>query len=171
MQTYGPKKEFPARDNLELYLITCIRFFKILYVQYGCDGLYAYNAGEKQLLNNNIPDITYIYKYNVSIHVNNLFSELEDIASHRKERELAELKENYAKALEELYGLQWKILNRSRFNKESRSLLLFRRHYPQEGILYDPRKRLIQALHIRRMVIRQDITNDKSIDIALSCKE
>jgi len=67
MALFGPKSTdgHVVIDNIDLYLITCINYFKYLYSRFNCDALYAYNAGESKYVTDRIPTSTYSYKYKI----------------------------------------------------------------------------------------------------------
>jgi hypothetical protein len=155
MKTFGPLSTYKAKDDIELWLITCIRYFKYLYSRYECDGLYAYNAGERAYLSNNIPDITYIYKYRIKVYVSDILSNLYDIARENQRLRHIEETEEFRLRLKEFNaGLigQHKFL----FSGEvSGHILQSTIDAPHKvKINYDPRKRFINSLVLRRFVIQ-----------------
>jgi hypothetical protein len=64
---FGPKATdaHTVIDEIDFYLILGINYFKSLYKQYGCDAIYAYNAGEDRYTHDRIPRSTYRYKYDI----------------------------------------------------------------------------------------------------------
>jgi hypothetical protein len=176
MRVYGPVKEFEAQDWIEKYLITCIRFFKYLYLKYGCDALYAYNAGETSYSSGNIPKSTYIYKYRIKCYVDGFTDSLYEIAERnrvwRHEQLIAELKRDIAELKAEMASHY----NGARL-RHLIELFLLQMEYPnlreenwilvQNENLYDPRKRYALEIASKVYFIMSSAINDKSVLNAL----
>lgn len=77
-------------NHISVYLVTCINLFKSLFEKYGCDAVYAYNAGEGRLLRNTIPNMTYNYKFVVKTILDDY---IESAYSFKRKRDEA-LKKN-----------------------------------------------------------------------------
>ncbi|MDR3303766.1 MAG: hypothetical protein LBS86_05080 [Treponema sp.] len=81
MTRFGPLEEYPAQDKLELYLITCIRFYQYLCRRYGYENSIAiYNAGETQYIRHNIPLTTQHYVARVHKYLSEYTDALIEIA-------------------------------------------------------------------------------------------
>jgi hypothetical protein len=167
MRVFGPLDEYKAKDNIELWLITCIRYFKYLYSRYGCDALYAYNAGERAYIQNRIPDITYRYKYRISLYVSDILSSLYDIAEENKRLRI----------LDEIEMIKIKHEQFKEDLKESRKVSLKNEVYGHWLHLtldtpynmkysYDPRRRFIKNLVLRRFAI-PTLRNNKMVENTL----
>jgi hypothetical protein len=169
MNIFGPLEEYKAQDDIELWLITCIRYFKYLYSRYGCDALYAYNAGERAYIQNRIPDITYKYKYRISLYVSDILSELYDIAKENRRlkciEEIAMIKERlrlYEERMKERHEI--KVLYKDLGDRHRLHSIL---DTPYEvKINYDPRRRFITNLVLRRFAI-PTVRNNKMIENTL----
>jgi hypothetical protein len=176
MRVYGPLKEFEAQDWVEKYLITCIRFFKYLYLKHGCDALYAYNAGETSYSSGNIPKLTYIYKYRVKCYVDGFTDELYEIAERNKalrhEQLMAEIRRDIASLKAEIASHR----DGTRL-RHLIELFLLQEEYPfvREGYqdlvknenLYDPRKRYALEVASKVYFVVSSANNDKSVLNAL----
>jgi hypothetical protein len=167
MKRYGPQEDFLCADRMELYLIACIQYFKDLYLKYGCDGLYAYNAGENGYLRNKIPTSTYIYKYMVKKNVDLATKRLYEIArTNRQSRENAYHEKRYTfiqgelkRGAEQIKLLSLESILGKKINK------LGKMRY-EHIINYDPKKRFIAAIH-QRFVTLLSQGNDAAMENAL----
>lgn len=102
MDNFGLKDEsYVLVDDVELYLIVCINFYKYLYSQYGADASYCYNCGEGKYINLKIPNSTYRYVRRINECVEKFIYESNAVAKARIERE-REL-EQFIKDLERTY--------------------------------------------------------------------
>jgi hypothetical protein len=166
MKEYGPDKIVIPQNDIELYLIACINYFRYLYSRYGCDGIYAYNAGETKFLNNTIPYQTYVYKRLVKRYIMEYYDILYDL---NKKNRIIKTKKRY----EELKNtLKTKI-------EEWNQIVKFNhRYYHDAGrenmynnfgysilisLFYDPRKRMVSELSLRRFIIT-GLTNSDDIE-------
>jgi hypothetical protein len=92
MNQFGPIDEYPAKDAVELYLITCIRYYQYLCKRYGYEnGATIYNAGEAQYARRSIPASTRYYVSRVNKYITDYINELHAIA--RKNVRLREREE------------------------------------------------------------------------------
>jgi hypothetical protein len=81
MKQFGPIDEYPAKDAVELYLITCIRYYQYLCKRYGYEnGATIYNAGEAQYAGRSIPTSTRYYVSRVNKYITDYINELHAIA-------------------------------------------------------------------------------------------
>jgi hypothetical protein len=81
MNQFGPIDEYPAKDTVELYLITCIRYYQYLCKRYGYEnGATIYNAGESQYARRTIPSSTRYYVNRVNKYITEYTSALHAIA-------------------------------------------------------------------------------------------
>lgn len=91
---FSPKKSdgfnYNASDDMERYMIMCIKLYKALYKSYGNDACYCYNGGEGRYLNDKIPASTYGYQRRMSKEITNIVGELEEKANSHVKIELAE---------------------------------------------------------------------------------
>jgi hypothetical protein len=165
MDKYGPVNEFEAKDKIELYLIACIRLFKDLYLRYGCDAFYAYNAGER-CIPAGIPDSTYVYKYVVKQRINKVLDRLYGIAEdnraarqrHFYEKQkrfiLGELEKALARHSSDILEGSSIYRSKARQSRYTGDYCLF------SSINYDPRKRFAGTPNPRRFVIRSKNTGE-----------
>lgn len=97
---FSPKKSdgfnYNADDNMERYMIMCIKLYKTLYKSYGNDACYCYNGGEGRYLKNRIPASTYGYQRRMSKEITTIVDKLEEKANLRVKLKL-ELVENLKK--------------------------------------------------------------------------
>jgi hypothetical protein len=168
MNAYKPDEAFPPKDTIELYLIICINYFKYLYTQYSCDGLYAYNAGEKNYLRDKIPFQTYLYKYKIKQYVSEYFDTLYILAEknyREKQRKYYEELENKLKNRDTKYRFTYC------FNKEYDDTVTQDKcktnYLIVPGLIYDPRKKIIEKLSLRHFVIKT-LDNPEDIENALT---
>lgn len=88
MWNFGPKEEdeyqYDKEDDLELYLITCIKLYKSLYLKYGDNAAYCYNGGEGRYLRHKLPYSTFIYKKCVNEKLNIIKNRLDEIKDARE---------------------------------------------------------------------------------------
>lgn len=88
MWRFGPSindsYSYDASDELEIYLIICIKLYKSLYLKYGDNATYCYNGGEGRYLRGRLPYSTYIYKKNVNEKLNQIKERLEEIKDSRE---------------------------------------------------------------------------------------
>jgi hypothetical protein len=153
MKVYGPGNDYPHSDKLELYLIACIQYFKDLYLKYGCDSLYAYNAGERSYVLNKIPDSTYIYKYMVKKHIANISKMLYELAyTNRLIRENAyrERQIQFLSSEIERMATSLRTINTESLNGRDIDILGKRRY--THTINYDPKKKFITSINLRRII-------------------
>jgi hypothetical protein len=168
MRLFGPKEELKAQDDIELWLITCVRYFIYLYDLYGCDALYAYNAGERAYLSNAIPDGSYRYKYSVKEHTLDVLTQLYSIAESNRIKRSRDKFEREIELFEKEKNM-WKNMSKkleqefSPFYTCPMSFSLI----DTVELLYDPRKRFINKIILRRFILLSVITNDKRIANAL----
>lgn len=91
---FSPKKSdgfnYNASDDMEKYMIMCIKLYKALYKSYGNDACYCYNGGEGRYLNDKIPASTYGYQRRMSKEITTIVNELEEKANNHVKLELAE---------------------------------------------------------------------------------
>lgn len=91
MYRFGPNEKdlykYNINDEEELYLITCINFYKALRKLYGDDAAYCYNCGETRYRRGQIPKASYNYKKNMATYVTKIISEINDIKEKRIELE------------------------------------------------------------------------------------
>lgn len=91
---FSPKKSdgfnYNASDDMERYMIMCIKLYKALYKSYGNEACYCYNGGEGRYLNDKIPASTYGYQRRMSKEITNIVDELEEKANSHVKIELAE---------------------------------------------------------------------------------
>jgi hypothetical protein len=81
MSRFGPLEEYPAKDKLELYLITCIRFYQYLCQRYGYDNSASiYNAGETKYIKHDISLVTHYYVARVNKYLAEYTDALSEIA-------------------------------------------------------------------------------------------
>jgi hypothetical protein len=159
MDVYGPTPDFAPHDRISLYLITCINYFKDLYLRYGCDALYAYNAGEYSYINNTIPDSTYIYKYQVKRIIDKLIDSLyvlsienkrirnkvamEEIRLKlKKEAEFIKLRNSW-----DLLNIVYRLTHDAYFGKPLGG------HVVYQQILYDPRRKILKTIDLHSFYI------------------
>ncbi|MDR1325461.1 MAG: hypothetical protein LBK00_05435 [Treponema sp.] len=92
MSQFGPLDEYPAKNTMELYFITCIRYYRYLCQRYGYEnGATIYNAGEAQYARRTIPVSTRYYADRVNKYITDYTSELHAIAKkNEKTREREE---------------------------------------------------------------------------------
>lgn len=87
MDRFGPKHtdiyKYDTTDEDELYLITCINFYKALRNIYGDDAAYCYNCGEMRYKRGQIPTSSYNYKKKMSNYVTSIISEIEEVKQER----------------------------------------------------------------------------------------
>jgi hypothetical protein len=169
MENYAPHGDFIVKDDIELWLITCIKFFKSLFLRYGCNGVYAYNAGERKLIEWDIPDSTYLYKHRVSVCVGEFIEELRILSKENRAREHNRLKrevERSMKALKEKsffrFGLSIPLYkNTVASNKNTLRL-------PGE-IIYDPRRKYGgPVVYLRRFYLYPNISDADEINNCFS---
>ena len=93
MRQFGPLDEYPAKDTMELYLITCIRYYQYLCQRYGYEnGATIYNAGETRYVRRAVPASTRYYVNRVNKYITDYIHELHAIAQkNEKTREREEL--------------------------------------------------------------------------------
>ena len=93
MNRFGPNKndiyKYDTEDEEELYLITCIKFYKALRNLYGDDAAYCYNCGEARYRRGQIPSASYNYKKKMSRYVSDIISEIEAMKHDREDFENA----------------------------------------------------------------------------------
>jgi hypothetical protein len=167
MRRYGPKADFECADKLELWLITCIQYFKELYLKYGCDGFYAYNAGEQGYLRNKLPTSTYMYKYMVKKNIDLATKRLYDIAStNRILREAADRERQQRFITGELARFAELLRLFSSESRYAQRIENFENGRYEHIINYDPKKKFIAAIHLRT-VIFLSLRNDAAMDNAL----
>ena len=91
---FSPKESdgfnYNVSDNMERYMIMCIKLYKALYKSYGNDACYCYNGGEGRYLNNKIPTSTYGYQRRMSKEITTIVDKLEEKANIHIKLELAE---------------------------------------------------------------------------------
>lgn len=91
---FSPKESdgfnYDTSDNMERYMIMCIKLYKSLYKSYGNDACYCYNGGEGRYLNNKIPTSTYGYQRRMSKEITIIVDKLEEKANIHVKLELAE---------------------------------------------------------------------------------
>lgn len=91
---FSPKESdgfnYNASDNMERYMIMCIKLYKSLYKSYGNDACYCYNGGEGRYLNDRIPASTYGYQRRMSKEITIIVDKLEEKANIHVKLELAE---------------------------------------------------------------------------------
>lgn len=91
MNRFGPSDKdlykYDTEDEEELYLITCIKFYKALRSIYGDDAAYCYNCGEMRYRRGQIPQSTYNYKKKMSSYVTEIISEINYVKEKRTELE------------------------------------------------------------------------------------
>jgi hypothetical protein len=81
MNRFGPIEEYPAKDKLELYLITCIRFYQYLCHRYGYENSPSiYNAGETKYIKHDISLVTHYYVARVNKYLTEYTDTLSEIA-------------------------------------------------------------------------------------------
>jgi hypothetical protein len=172
MKTHGPLEEFKAKNEIELWLITCIRYFIYLYSRYGCDALYVYNAGERAYLRNKIPDVTYRYKYNIKNYVLSYSDMLYKIAhANYKTREMQRilnLIEDVVTKQKEKESLKENILSKIIANQDKSSLHNNSIGINNNDLAYDPKKRFIMVILLRYFSLQSTIDEDKEIEYALN---
>lgn len=95
MYRFGPKCSI--EDDIELYLVTCINYFKAMYNIYGINAIYTYNCGETKYVQNKIPKSTISYNEKVMYYLDFFYSKLVDIYNERIEKEKRILLEKKAK--------------------------------------------------------------------------
>lgn len=88
MWRFGPREndeyQYNKEDELELYLITCIKLYKSLYLKYGDNATYCYNGGEGRYLRHRLPYSTFIYKKSVNEKLNQIKDRLDEIKDARE---------------------------------------------------------------------------------------
>ncbi|MDR2418528.1 MAG: hypothetical protein LBD79_05695 [Treponema sp.] len=85
MRQFGPLNEYPAREMVELYLITCIRYYQYLCQRYGYEnGAIIYNAGETRYVRRAVPLSTRYYVNRVNKYITDYTNELYAIAQKNK---------------------------------------------------------------------------------------
>jgi len=91
---FSPKKSdgfnYDVSDDMERYMIMCIKLYKALYKSYGNDACYCYNGGEGRYLNDRIPASTYGYQKRMSKEITTIVDQLEEKANNHIKLELAE---------------------------------------------------------------------------------
>ncbi|MDR2537091.1 MAG: hypothetical protein LBC46_02185 [Treponema sp.] len=96
MSQFGPLDRYPAKDTMELYFITCIRYYQYLCQRYGYEnGAIIYNAGETQYARRAVPVSTRYYANRVNNYIIDYTNELHAIAqknekTRKREKELRE---------------------------------------------------------------------------------
>ncbi|MDR1398860.1 MAG: hypothetical protein LBJ41_02935 [Treponema sp.] len=105
MRQFSPLDEYPAKNTMELYLITCIRYYQYLCQRYGYEnGTTIYNAGETQYVRRVIPVSTRYYVNRVNKYITDYSNELHAIArknekTRKWEEELREWERQRAESL------------------------------------------------------------------------
>jgi hypothetical protein len=173
MNIYGPTPYFIPHDKMSLYLIICINYFKDLYLRYGCDALYAYNAGENSYIKNTIPDLTYIYKYKIKNIVDKKIISLYALAlKNRKLRDKLAAEERDRKLKEESDFItlrrSWDLLNI--VYKLTHSVyfdMMFEDTHISQQLLYDPRKKILKTIDLHSFYIPSYYLNSQEIETAL----
>lgn len=92
-------------DELELYLIVCINFYKYLFDMYGSDATLCYNCGERRYLKGTIPNTTWAYSRRINELVGKFVYESDKEAADRIEYEqkCKELVESLRSKFEEIF--------------------------------------------------------------------
>jgi hypothetical protein len=85
MTQFGPLDEYPAKDMTELYLITCIRYYRYLCQRYGYkNSATIYNAGETLYARRAIPVSTRYYVNRVDEYITDYINALHAVAKKNK---------------------------------------------------------------------------------------
>jgi hypothetical protein len=101
MNRFGPFEEYPAKDKLELYLITCIRFYQYLCHRYGYENsISIYNAGETKYIKHDVSLVTHYYVARVNKYLAEYTDTLSEIA--RKNEAIRLEQKAYQKTIHDL---------------------------------------------------------------------
>jgi hypothetical protein len=173
MTTYGPTIDFIPHDLMGLYLVVCINYFKDLYLRFGCDALYVYNAGEYNYVYNRLPDSTYIYKFKIKITTDRLVDSLYSLAiKNMKARERRIIEERDEKLRKEAefreFRRRWilsDIIHNRLTGTNYFDIASNNRKYQE--LIYDPRKKFLKTINFHTFYI-PCLINDMEIENALN---